>query len=160
MNAALELGPPPEDPKGQLEWLANALKALEGTKDRKVRPLKKRLSRLMFQFQRSVDRGDSNEQIAGRIGPEINGLLSETFRTLSKTLDQVIGTMRVKQARGTLGASPTEMSKLIAEIKEGATQFEAFASAIQSGNQAQMSDAQARLTHSAERLKDPVAAMA
>lgn len=160
MNPLLNIGAPPDDAEGQIEWLANALRTLESTKDGKLRPLKKRLARLMFQFQRAVDREEDPAIAAQRFQPEIQALIAETFRSLAKTLEQIVGTMRVKRARGQFQASPADFSRLVTEIQAGAAQFSKFAEAVYTRDEKKVREAQRRLGQAAERLKDPIAAVA
>ncbi len=150
MNPFAALGTPPaDDPKGQLEWLANALRALEQAKDPKLRPLKKRFARVVFLFQRSVDRGEDEASARARIQPEVEALLASVLRAIGRTLGQIASAVRMKHSRGSVDLGGTA---LIVELEAGARQFAAMAEALSRRDGDAMDAAQSQLRESSRRL--------
>ncbi|MEO0813945.1 MAG: hypothetical protein AAFY60_13845 [Myxococcota bacterium] len=154
-NPFADLGHPPgaDDPKAQLNWLADAVRALDASRDPKIRPLKKRFSRVLFQFQRSVERAEDQQTAQQRIQPEIDALLLQVLRALGRTIEQIAQTLRVKQTRGQVGP---EATALIVELQAGARQFLAMATAVRDGDREAMSAAQLGLNESSQRLAEPI----
>lgn len=154
MNPFASLGPPPaDDAKAQLAWLADAIRALAQAKDPKLRPLKKRFARVVFQFQRAIERGDDETKARARIGPEMDALLLAVLRAIGRTVEQIASTLRVKQARGNVGA---DVTALIVELQTGAQQFHALADGVQRGDANAVTNAQRGLADSSHRLAEPI----
>ncbi|MEM6734370.1 MAG: hypothetical protein AAF658_22590, partial [Myxococcota bacterium] len=145
---------------GQVAWLTDAIKALDAAKDPKLRPIKKRMARLMFQFQRSVERGEDEATARARLGPEIDALLVQVFRSIVRALEQIAGAIRVKQARGAFGPAGAEYGKLMFEIQTGAKEFSALVDALRSGDASAARTARGGLQASSERMAAPIAAIA
>ncbi len=98
-NPFVELGPPPEDPQGQLEWLEKMILALEKARDARLKPLKKRLRTLMVDFERNHKLGKAPEEIGEHFHRKLRDLKIETFTVLLRLIQQIDAGVKVQLAK-------------------------------------------------------------
>ncbi|MEL6760292.1 MAG: hypothetical protein AAFP04_07785 [Myxococcota bacterium] len=130
-NPFSSLGPPPSgnDPQAQMNWLVSALRTLDQSGDSKLRPLKKRMNRTLFAFQRDLQRGVDPSEAMQRRQAEMDELHIATYRALARTLRQLHNAMKVKRAQGVLSADALPFSRFLAELENGAAAFDDMAEA-------------------------------
>lgn len=154
-NPFSSLGPPPsgDDPEAQMSWLVSALRILDQSGDSKLRPLKKRMNRTLFAFQRDLQRGVAPAEAMKRRQAEMDELHVATYRALARTLRQLHSAMRVKRAQGILSADALSFSRFLAELENGAEAFDDMAEATKCRKPEEAHKAREKLGSSADGMR-------
>lgn len=114
-----ELGLPPEDPLGQLEWLKQMVVALETARDTRLKPLKKRVRKLVLDFDRNRKLGKAPEEIGEHAHRQLRELRIETFTIVLRLIQQIDASVKVQLAKeGPASALPADATDYLQRLAE------------------------------------------
>jgi hypothetical protein len=148
-NPFATLGPPPagDDPRAQLEYMANVLEAFKQAKEPRMKPLRAKLFAAVAAIKDNPAEAD-NAQFQKRL----RLLQLETYDLVMVLVNQIRGTLRVQLKRAMPKPRKLDTEKLQADLGDYALGLRKLISAMKSGDAGKRLEAQALLEKAGQSL--------
>ena len=138
--SALGLPPDASDPQGQLDWLVEMVKTLETVQDARVKPIRKRVRKLLQDFKRNAKLGKAPEEIGEHFARQVREVQIEAFSIVLRLTQQIKGGIQVK-----LKAESVEPEASITDLLTRITEFSSRLRRLISAMKKRDAEAEARV---------------